>query len=246
MARLKSRTRGIPFKFQFHQPQTGFTTANDSFDVVVNQVIANRKGNAFIAQQNNLSTDLAIVQQEVDEFNARRMLAHKGWEQYAYPDTGGPDLKAWSLSATPLRRLSAGVAGAVGAVRRTASGVAAVVSWLGASLRPVDHELAEQRAKVCEKCSLNDEANWLQRIDAAVASEIQHLVEVKNDLRLSTSVDDKLKICTGCDCKVALKVHAPIVHIWKNTSEDVKQALSEAVIPGDKRCWVLVEGENIK
>lgn len=246
MARLKSRTQGLPYKFQFFQPQTGFKTANDCFDVVVNQVIANRKGNAFIAQQNNLSTDRKIVELEVEDFNAKRMLAHKGWEHFAYPDTGGSDLKAWSLSATPLRRLSEGVVGVVGAVRRTASGVAAVVSWLGASLRPVDHELAEKRASVCDGCPHNSDPNWLQKVDQAVALEFKHLSEVKNDLRLSTSRDKKLLSCDLCDCALVLKCHVPIEHIWKNTSEQTKKDFAEVKIPGNKRCWVIEEGEKLK
>lgn len=246
MARLKSRTRGIPFKFQFHQPQTGFTTANDSFDVVVHQVIANRKGNAFIAQQNNLSTDPKIVELEVDDFNAKRMLAHKGWEHFAYPDTGGPSPNWLAGLRTPLRNLAQGAAAGVSAVRRTASGVRLVSDWLGAALRPVDHELAEQRAKVCVSCPSNGDPNWLETVTGEIAAEIKTLIEVKHDLRLSTSVDDKLHTCKICTCFNKLKVHTPIEHILKTMADDVKKALAEVKIPGNKRCWVIEEGEKLK
>lgn len=246
MSRLKSRTQGLPYKFQFFQPQTGFKTANDCFDVVVNQVIANRKGNAFIAQQNNLSTDRKIVELEVEDFNAKRMLAHKGWEHFAYPDTGGPDLKAWSLSATPLRRLSAGVAGVAGAVRRTASGVALITQWLGQSLRPVDHELAEKRALTCLNCQHNSDPTWFSKLTGAIAGEVKALLEVKNDLRLSTSVDSKLHFCDICLCALSLKCHSPIELILKNSEASVLKKHSEVEIIGGKRCWVTEEGEKLK
>jgi len=223
--------RGIPGGFQFHQPQTNWRVPEGiDFRSAVALIIAHRKGNKWITQQHNLSTDERQVADELDEFNAARMLSHPGWERFV-GDTSAP--KTWSPS-TSLRRLASGVAGASSAVRRTAAGVKLVAEWLGAGLRPVDHALAEKRAAVCVGCPMNGDPNWLQRLDAAVADQIKTLVEVKNDLKLSTTSDEKLLTCKACDCFLKLKVHAPIEHIKANTSATVKANLWA-------KCWILSE-----
>lgn len=229
MARLKSRSKFPPGGFQFVQPQISpAVIGGHDFDSCVQAVYTMRMGNPFICQQNNLSTDKATIEAEVDEYNAARCLSTAGWEHFV-ADTSPP--KSWTPSTSPRRRQDAGVAAGA---RRTVAGVRLVMEWLGDGLKPVAHELAEKRAGICVGCPKNSEPNWLQRIDAAVAAQIQSLVEIKNDLKLSTLQDEHIHTCSACDCFLKLKVHVPIEHVRTNTSEAVKAQL-------DPRCWVLHE-----
>lgn len=132
-----------------------------------------------------------------------------------------------------------------GAVRRTAAGVKLVADWVGSGLRPIDKNTAENRAGVCVTCPNNTNPNWLQKIDAALAAEIKTLIEMKNDLKLSTIHDKNLLTCSLCDCYLKLKVWAPIEHIWNNTSQTVKDDLSKVITSDGHRCWVVDEASKL-
>lgn len=239
MARLKSRNVFPPGSFQWVESQTGWQPQSwMSFEQVVQALIAHRKANAWIAKQNNLPTEYNAVANQVDEYNAARCLAHPGWEHFV----GSPEPpKTWSPSAFQVRQR---VSAAGGAVRRTAAGVKLVAEWLGDGLRPVENALAEKRAGVCVTCPKNGDPNWLQKIDAALASEIKTMVEMRNDLKLSTIHDANLLTCTACDCFLKLKVHTPIKHILNNMPESVQTVLKGVRTSTGSKCWVIEEGEK--
>lgn len=236
MARLKSRNSFPPGGFQWVEAQTGWQPQNwMSFEQVVQALIAHRKANAWIAKQNNLPTDYNSVANQVDEYNAARCLAHPGWEHFV--GSAEPP-KTWSPSAFQLRRR---VESAAGAVRRTAAGVKLVAEWLGDGLRPVENALAEKRAGVCVTCPENGDPDWLQKVDAALAAEIKTMVEMRNDLKLSTIHDQNLHTCKVCDCYLRLKVHTPIDHIKNNMPKDVLAKLSQVRTSTKAVCWVMAE-----
>lgn len=243
MARMKSRQVFPPGGWEYLQPQTGWSVPRDSgFEEAVRALMAHRRANAWVTQQNKLSTDYNTVANEVDEYNAAKCLAHPGWEHFV----GNPEPpKSWTPSAFSLRRRVEGVAGA-NHIRRTAAGIRLVADWVGTGLKPVEKEVAERRGGVCVTCPNNTNPNWIQKLDAALAAEIKTLVEIKNDLKLSTIHDKNLLSCSLCDCYMPLKVWAPIEHIWANSPQSVKDDLSKVVTSDKHRCWVVQEAEQLK
>lgn len=236
MARMKNRGNIPPGGWQYLQPQSGRQFAGLDIYTTAQEVLDHRKGNPFMCQQHNLSLDQNTIMNEIDEYTAAACLAHPGWEQFV-GDSSPP--KTWSPSALPRRLLN--VAGAAGAVKRTASGLKLIISWLGESLKPVPHELAEQRALRCLKCPHNADPNWMSKLTASVASEVKAILEVKNDLKLSTSVDDKIHFCDICLCTLSLKVHSPLKLILENTEESVLKKHAEVTTNTGEKCWVISE-----
>lgn len=227
MPKLKDRNKAIPNGFRWIEASTGWEAPRwASFESLVQSLIAHRKGNAWNTKKNNLPTDYQQVAQQVDEFNAQLCVAHH-WNDYVLAEATFPKL------LPPSQKLSA-LGAAVGGIKRTVAGIKIVKDWLGSGLKPVDKTLAEQRASICVVCPMNTDPNWLQKLDAKAAGEIKTLVEVRNDLNLSTSHDSRLQSCSACDCYNKLKVWVPLKHIWENTSSETKARLHP-------KCWVLSE-----
>lgn len=200
-----------------------------SLDQFVRGVIRFINGNPWLLSQ-GYSNDFETVKTQVREHEGARMLA-MGLPHLVQTENAAPK---WN----PPQFIRRHAEGAAGAVKRTASGVKLVVDWLGSGLRPVASELAEKRAKVCVACPQNVKPNWLQTLDAAAAAQVKKLIEIKNDLKLSTSSDAELKTCTFCDCYLPLKVWANIDHILNNLSPEVKSRLHP-------KCWIFSEEKEI-
>jgi hypothetical protein len=64
-----------------------------------------------------------------------------------------------------------------------------------------------------------------------IARNVRTLIEVAKDLKLRTSLDEKLESCMACDCWLKLKVWPPLKHIIENTSPEVMADL-------DPGCWI--------
>lgn len=236
MAKLKSRTQGIPYGFQFHQAQTNWDAPlNASFDRVVRALIEHRLGNPFITKQNNLSTDYDAVAIEVDEFNAARMAANPRWQHFI-EDGGGGGAGFWKP-----QRLQRSAAAVVASVKKTAAGVGVLRDWLGDGLRPVQLSLAEARGARCIECPQNGEPNWLESVSAHIADEVKVKMEIRNDLKLATSHDDALNVCKVCTCSLPLKVWTPIKHIAKETLPEVLKELAVVRTKSGNMCWVTEE-----
>lgn len=234
MAKLKDRQIFPPGGFQFLQPETGWNAPeNSSFDVVVTKLIEHRNANRFITQQHNLSTDYETVANEVDAYNAQRMLANPGWAHFL--GDASPGGQWWP------QRLSRAAGGVVASVKKTAAGIKVISEWLGSGLRPVDKSLAEKRGSRCIECSQNSDPNWPQKLDAMAAADIKKLVEIKNDMKLETQYDKQLLTCQVCDCFLPLKVWVPIKHISDETSTDTLNKLSAVKTASGKGCWVAEE-----
>lgn len=232
MATLKNRNQQIPNSLTFFQPETGFKPrAWSSFDSICAQVIAHRKGNAHLARKYNWALETRDVEKEVDKYNAS-ICAAQGWNDFINVETTFPKM-------LPPRRSFTQVAGAaLAGAKRSVVGIKVVTRWLGSGLKPVAPELAEKRASVCVACKENNmDPNWLQKLDATVATEIKSLAEVRNDLQLKTSHDAKLGSCNVCDCSLPLKVFVPLDHIIKETSEKTMAELKAVKPP----CWQITE-----
>lgn len=223
---LASRMKHPPGGFKFIQPETGWSAPEwQSFDVVVQSLIEHRKANPALAKKNNWSLNYATVADEVDAYNTQICIAH-GWDSFVVGGPGGPFRQA---SRSPLLdRLES----AAGSVNRIAAGVKTLLDWLGSGGKPVETTEAESRATTCELCPLNKPGDWKSYFTQPVANQIRIQLEMKNRLQLKTSKDDKLGVCTGCDCPLRLKVWTPMEHVLKNTTEETKNRL----VP---QCWIL-------
>lgn len=111
-----------------------------------------------------------------------------------------------------------------------------LVDWLGDDQAPVAVEIAERRAAVCADCPKNDGGDWKAYFTVPIAEKIRQQMALRHDLELRTSLDNRLTVCSGCDCPLALKVWAPLDHVLAHTSEETKGRL-------DERCWVLREAQ---
>lgn len=230
MARLKDRNKFIPNGFRYIVPETGWTAPlHSSFDALVKALIQHRRGNPHLARKHNWSLDYNVVANQVDEYNAAICVAHN-WNDFILNEASFPKL------TPPRPNIGSASAGAVAAVKRTVAGVKVVSDWLGSGLRPVSQERAEKRASICVKCPLNQDPNWLQKLDAIAAKQVKTLVEVKNDLTLKTSLDDKLLSCQACDCYLPTKVWIELQHVLKNTSAEARARL-------DPFCWIISEAQ---
>jgi hypothetical protein len=226
MVRLKSRTQCPVNGFQFVDAKIAPQPLKTwDFEGLVQQVRARRLSNPRF----ELSTDLAVIRQEVDEQNALRMLSVSGADSYIISDAGGP---APNRLAPRSLRHGAEVAG--GGVKRAVSGMGVLKDWLGEGGVPVDGEKATARALICATCPKNAKGDWTTFFTQPVAALIRQQLSIRGDLELETRHDDALNVCEACGCPLKLKVHVPINHIAAHTGDEVKGAL-------DPRCWILAE-----
>ena len=230
MPRLKSRTEHPPYSFRFLQPETGQTEEFvGSFNHVVEQVMILRQANPFLTERHGWRTDAAGIEAEVDAYNTARCIAG-GWLNFVVMDDLGPPAAIYVM---PEKKKSPwGGAVALGSVKRVAAGVAVLIEWLGAGAQPVEQALADNRAAICAGCPKNDGGDFTAYFTKPIADKIRTQLEIRGDLQLRTGHDDKLTVCSACDCPLKLKVWVPIDHILAHISEDTKTRL-------DPRCWIL-------
>lgn len=229
MARLKSLYEHPPGSFQFLQPETGQRDPFvGSFTYVCDQLTALRLANPFLCERHGWRTDRAGVEHDVEQYNVARCI-QAGYYDFLVQDAPGP--ATYTAAPPPEKKKRQGV---VGGVKRVAGGIALLVDWLGSGGKPVEAPLAQARATTCATCPKNDGGDWKAYFTEAVSEKIRVQLEMRNDMQLSTPQDDKLTVCSGCDCPLKLKVWAPLDHVLKHTSDDTKARL-------DPRCWVLHE-----
>jgi hypothetical protein len=206
--------------FQFTQPQTGQSFLEWDFALLCRKVQAHREQNPRF----NLSTEYHIIEVEVDEQNAQRMLSIPGADSYIVKDQGGP-----APNFPRLPRRGASVVGA-----RVAAVAHVLKSWLGDGGVPVSPDLAESRAKVCAVCPKNLAGDWMTFFAGPAVALLQKQLELKNGKDMKTSVDASINVCDACGCVLKLKVHVPLQHVAENMSDEVKGKL-------DGACWILGE-----
>lgn len=224
---LKSRSQFPPGSWMFFQPETGWSANQHvGFNEVVTQIIEHRKANPRF----NLSTDREKVAQELESYTEARLRSQygQGADQWLINSSSSPP-----PSFTPhLRsRLAGGVVAVADKAKKFTAGVGLILDWLGDKMEPVDQVTADSRAIICADCKFNREPKGVQSLYATAANNLHELMEAKNGMSLRTSLDERLRTCEKCDCKLDLKVWAPADHVRKHTDEKLRAELPDY-------CWV--------
>lgn len=220
-----------PGGWQFLEPATGWNAPQGlTFDQVVTAIIKHRMAN----KQHRLSTDYDVVAQQLDDYTCARLKNHSSWcSNQTAPANFTMPLPKRSLRAEAV----AGVAGGVRLFKNTSTGIKTWIDWFGEG-KPVDKTLAEKRAATCAECPQNDQKRGVFAwFTGAAVREIKAIFSALHDLNLTTSMDDKLKVCKACDCPMKAKVWAPL-HIIKRHLR--KESFNEL----DQRCWIRHESSQ--
>ena len=214
---LLNRQKQIPNGIFFYEPRTKWRSSPGSFDNVVAQIIAHRNANPWLQK----TVDPAAVANELDAFAAQVCNAN-GWTDYI---TGGtpqnPQLPPPHLAS---RLVSAAGGGEV------------LVEWLASGAEAVPLELSDKRAAICARCPVNEVGDLLRFFTVPVTEAIRRTLNLRRDMKLATAYDDRLGVCTACDCPMKLKVHIPIDRIRSKLSDAQKARLYPD-------CWIPTEGK---
>ena len=205
--------------WQFRQSATGWsapTPIGSTHAQTVELIIRHRLKNPAIVAKHKLSTDPAVVGEELLDFNRLRL---------GIPKPQPPPTSFLSRNSLPER-----VAVAVHNIKRAAQGSAIVLDWLASGGAPVAPELAEKRAAICVTCPQNQPGDFYT---VAPAEIIKSALDARQDLKLSTTHDAELKSCNVCRCLMALKVHTPLDFILKHTKPEVMAEFPKAT------CWIV-------
>lgn len=222
--RLKSRVHQCVGGFQFIQPEIRWESLkvlgrSPSWERLVNAVIEARRANPHHLQKHGWSLDPTTVADEVDAYNAQRML-DGGYTKYLKGPEGQPAPKS-----LPPGRLLISRAG------NAAAGGETLVEWLASGAEAVSHEKSESRARTCLSCKHNESGDLLSFFTRPVSEAIRFALNLRRDWNLKTEADDQLGVCEICDCPLKLKVHLPIERIQSRIPEAVL-----ARLPG--HCWI--------
>ena len=205
--------------WQFFQPQTGWRNphAMVGLEASKNAIRSHRLGNPAITAKHNLSTDPAVIEQELIVYNQMRG---------ALPKPPSPVAPTFFQRSSSL--LPAPVVAAADNIKRAAQGTAVVLDWLQSGGAPVAQELANRRAAVCVACPKNVEGSWYT---VAPAELIRATLSARSDLKLETPHDTALKSCDVCRCLMALKVWTPLEFILARTAPNIMAEFPSA-------CWI--------
>lgn len=212
---LRNRQKQIPNGIFFYEPRTKWHSSPGSFSSVVDQMIAHRQGNSWLG----LSTDRPTVENELDTF-AAKICEQMGWTDYIIGGNPNPP-------PPPPLSLGSRVANVVGASP-------VIVEWIASGAEAVPHELSEKRAKTCAECPLNDKGDLLRFFTLPVAEGIRKALNARREMKLESSEDWRLGVCSGCDCPLRLKIHMPIERVRSKLKPEVLARL-------DPRCWITHE-----
>jgi hypothetical protein len=231
MATLNNRQIQIPFGIKFYQPETRFNSRQGSFNNVVDQVVAMRKANPALVAKHGWATDWDTVATEVDMFNAA-ICERMGWTNFINQPGAGvaPSPKFKALAPLAEKQLSA----VADKAKKVWQGVKTLNDWIDSQLPPVETSLSQHRAEVCAACVLNGKGGLEEWFTKPAAAAIKLQMSQLASRKLSTTVDDKLNVCTACLCPLKLKVHTPLPFITEHMSDATKNEL-------DKNCWILEE-----
>lgn len=219
------------------RPDSAFTIPNGTgYANAVRKLMAYRAANPWL----NLPADEASCAHEIQVFTFARLKAtgelgvgyalkffsadaSDDAEVAAYED----EIKKNAQSRSPHSNLR----GAAHAVSDYAVGVSTIADWLGSGGVPVDQDVAEKRAKICEVCPLNTAGTWLAQVAATVATAIKNHIAAKHLLKLQVSNEDKLQFCSACHCNLSTKIWTPLQYITDHMKDETKAKL-------DKSCWI--------
>lgn len=104
--------------------------------------------------------------------------------------------------------------------------------WLGEGCNPVPIEQAQARADVCLKCPNNYQGSWMWNLATSMAIASQ--MKLRDLMAIKVNGEERLRVCTVCGCKVQLKIHVPIKHIYSHTSDEMVNRFPDF-------CWIRKE-----
>ncbi len=189
-----------------------------SFTEAVNFETSFRKKNPALVAKNNWSLDPDDIANDVDAYNAQRMVAG-GWLNFV--DMEGIPPPAGGAARSGL-----------GAVAAEVSGLAVYRELFTGGSVPVAHEEAERRAAICAVCPVNNtKLNFRQRFRDYVAKGLTELVGILRDLDFQTSHDRQLGTCDACECPLFAKVHIAMPTILKHLKPAQHAKLHSS-------CWI--------
>lgn len=110
-------------------------------------------------------------------------------------------------------------------IKRDINAIELLDDWLGDNGQPVHQMVADFRAYRCihgnegEKCPLNVEPNWWDKVKLEVAEWIKGQIELKNNMKLHVAQEYDLGMCKCCGCALPTKVWVPTVHLREHTDQ---------------------------
>jgi len=236
MPRLKSRDAHPPGGFQVIIPEIGMgKPETGSFTHCVNFTMGVVRGNRFLAEKHQWNPSREWAEVYVENQNVARCQAHR-WDNFLLLDAEPAPAPARDIPDGGHSKKNV-LADAVGAAKSVAAGVRVLLDWLGAGAKPVRPELAGARAQICVACPKNDGGDWRSVFTEPVANKIRQQLEIKNQMKLATTHDGALRVCSACMCPLPLKVWTPLEHILKFTDQGTKEQL-------DPRCWIIHEEQT--
>lgn len=238
LMQLNSRQLQIPFGFKYVQPEVPKwrPKSYSSFDSLVNQVIALRKGNSALLSK-GLSTDWNTVANEVEQFNVK-LCQNMGWTTYLAGGAGAA--VPYPKASAPVQSQSE-VAAAAGKVRKIWAGVRTINEWLDSTEPGVSQEQADKRAARCSLCKMNKEGDLSGWFTIPASEAIKRQLEKSAGRNLSTRLDSRLHLCTVCYCPLKLSVHVPLAIKLAHLSPEVEQELRQV----KPTCWVIEEKDAL-
>jgi hypothetical protein len=234
--RLKSRTVLPPKGILFEEKSTGFQswiadpTSRWDFRRCCRLVQQHRQSNPGISARLGLSTDLGVIEDEVDKANALRVSAIPNADIYLMEGNSPPPK---SLAPPSLNRLAA----VAGAVKKIQAGAELLLEWEESGEAPVDSVTATNRARICVGCPKNGKSALTEWFTVPASELIRKRISRLNDLNLSTPYDPGINVCVACLCPLRLKVHVSLHLALKHLTPEARAQL-------DPSCWMLHETES--
>jgi hypothetical protein len=221
MSRLNDRNVQIPNGFKYLQPETGWQPpAWASFDTIVQLLIRHRQGNAYLASKHNWSTDYNTVANEVDAYNTLLCIQH-GWLDFISAGAeAAPD-----LPKSPRPR---------NALQNVAVGADNIREFLKDPSLKAPKEKAERRAATCADCPKNGKGDWTTWFTVPFSNSLREILGEMKDQDYTTSFDDRLKVCTVCQCPLPFLVHFPVQIKYQRMTAEERAELWE-------KCWIRKE-----
>lgn len=123
--------------------------------------------------------------------------------------------------------------------RHYQKGKQALLDWLGEG-GAVPSKTAEDRAAICVQCPKNVPGSWWDKVIGLAGDMFRVWFQLKDDLHLQTSFDDRLGTCDACGCPLKLKVHSQMPRILEYTEDDEWLAIEAKTWNGKPapECWI--------
>jgi len=220
--RLKSRTKFPAGGFHVLIPEAGMKAPfAGSFNEAVQFLHNFRRKNPALMQKNGWSLDIHDIENDVDEYNAQRMVA-AGYLNFVDIEGDVPVQKKTSSGLFRSVANAAAKAKTALAMYRDMFGMEGTV--------PVPE--AERRSAICLACPEHDTTGGLQKyFIKEAANELMGLFGMLKDMDVKTSVDDKLGVCRVCSCAMRAKVFTESKVIKRNMNP-------EEIAKLPTNCWI--------